>query len=139
VDAGRPSASAARRAAIREVLAGAEGEGTALDTELQLLLAEAVPAAGRAAAPAAAGTLEALQETQRILARQQAQLASLMERLADQLDEQQRLAAEQGATAKAQGETAAQLAQLQQELAAERQLQKEAALYLATRGRHSAN
>lgn len=137
--AGRPSASAARRAAIREVLAGAEGEGTALDTELQLLLAEAVPAAGQAPAPAAAGTLEALQETQRILARQQAQLASLMERLADQLDEQQRLAAEQGETARAQGATAAQLAQLQQELAAERQLQKEAALYLATRGRHSAS
>ncbi|AMM31857.1 major facilitator transporter [Sinomonas atrocyanea] len=139
VRAGRPAAASARRAAIREVLAGAEGEGAALDTELALLLAESAPAAAQAAAPAAAGTLEALQETQRILARQQAQLASLMERLADQLDEQQRLAAEQGATAKAQGETAAQLAQLQQELDAERQLQKEAALYLATRGRHSAN
>jgi hypothetical protein len=138
VRAGRPAASSARRAAIREVLAATEGEGEALDTELQLLLAESAPAAAQAAAPSA-GTLEALQETQRILARQQAQLASLMERLADQLDEQQRLAAEQGATAKAQGETAAQLAQLQQELAAERQLQKEAALYLATRGRHSAN
>lgn len=136
---GRTPASAARRAAIREALAAAQGEGTALDTELQLLLAEAVPAAQPAPASSEAGTLEALQETQRLLARQQAQLAALMARLADQLADQQRLAAEQGQTAKAQGEAAAQLTQIQQELAAERQLQKEAALYLATRGRHTAN
>jgi hypothetical protein len=62
-----------------------------------------------------------------------------MARLADQLEAQQRLAAEQGQTAKSQADTASVLAEIQRELAAERQLQKEAALYLATRGRHSAN
>jgi EmrB/QacA subfamily drug resistance transporter len=134
----RPT-STARRAAIREALSGSEGEGAALDTELQLLLAEALPAADRSRDARGADALAALQETQRLLAGQQAQLASLMARLADQLEAQQRLAAEQGQTAKSQADTASVLAEIQRELAAERQLQKEAALYLATRGRHSAN
>ncbi|WP_235780790.1 MDR family MFS transporter [Sinomonas notoginsengisoli] len=132
---GAPS-SAQRRAAIREVLAGTAGEEGGLDSELQLLLAEAetAPVTGRDV-----GTLEALQETQRLLARQQLQLTELMARLAGQLDAQQKLADQLGQTARSQGEAAATLAEIQRELAAERELQKEAALYLATRGRHTAS
>ncbi|WP_369047359.1 MDR family MFS transporter [Sinomonas sp. P10A9] len=134
--AGSPQATGApspamRRAAIREVLAGGEPDAE-LDSELRLLLAESEPASGEHPARAEGQTLAAIQETQRLLGRQQAQLAQLMSRIADQLDAQQRLAAEQG-------QTAATLAEIQGELAAERALQKEAALYLATRGRHTAN
>lgn len=121
------------RAAIREAIAGPE-HGSELDTELQLLLADAERAnAGQTP------DLSALHETQRLLAAQQVQLGQLFSRVADQLEAQQRIAAEQGQTARRQAETAASLAEIQAELAAERQLQKEAALYLATRGRHSAN
>ncbi|MDQ4491935.1 MFS transporter [Sinomonas sp. ASV486] len=136
-DAGSPQATGApspamRRAAIREVLAGSEPQDAELDSELRLLLAESEPASGEHPARAEGQTLAAIQETQRLLGRQQAQLAQLMSRIADQLDAQQRLAAEQS-------QTAATLAEIQGELAAERALQKEAALYLATRGRHTAN
>ncbi|NUP75036.1 MAG: hypothetical protein HOQ07_10370, partial [Sinomonas sp.] len=74
-----------------------------------------------------------------LLAVQQAKLATLMSRISDQLAAQQELAAQQRATAEAQDSTAGTLAEIHRELDAERQLQKEAALYLATRGRHSAN
>lgn len=121
------------RAAIREAFSGPQ-HASELDSELQLLLADAADAR-----PAGSPDLAPLHETQRLLAAQQVQLGQLFSRVADQLEAQQRIAAEQGQTAKAQAETAAQLAQIQAELAAERQLQKEAALYLATRGRHSAN
>ncbi|BCT75139.1 hypothetical protein SCMU_09810 [Sinomonas cyclohexanicum] len=121
------------RAAIREALSVPQ-HASELDSELQLLLADAADAR-----PAGSPDLAPLHETQRLLAAQQVQLGQLFSRVADQLEAQQRIAAEQGQTAKAQAETAAQLAQIQAELAAERQLQKEAALYLATRGRHSAN
>jgi hypothetical protein len=144
-EAGTPAAGAAddgasRRAAVRAALAGREGEAVGLDGELQLLLAEAESASSSAERAGVAGVpdVAVLQETQRLLAAQQVQLGQLFSRVADQLEVQQRIAAEQGQTAKAQAETAASLAELQAELAAERQLQKEAALYLATRGRHTA-
>ncbi|WP_344299772.1 MDR family MFS transporter [Sinomonas flava] len=144
-EAGTPAAGAAddgasRRAAVRAALAGREGEAVGLDGELQLLLAEAESASSSAERAGATGVpdVAVLQETQRLLAAQQVQLGQLFSRVADQLEVQQRIAAEQGQTAKAQAETAASLAELQAELAAERQLQKEAALYLATRGRHTA-
>ncbi|WP_430297863.1 MFS transporter [Sinomonas sp. B1-1] len=144
-EAGIPAAGAAddyasRRAAVRAALAGREGEAVGLDGELQLLLAEAESASSSAERAGAAGVpdVAVLQETQRLLAAQQVQLGQLFSRAADQLEAQQRIAAEQGQTAKAQAETAVSLAELQAELAAERQLQKEAALYLATRGRHTA-
>ncbi|WP_433876881.1 MDR family MFS transporter [Sinomonas atrocyanea] len=138
--AGAADDGASRRAAVRAALAGREGEAAGLDGELQLLLAEAESASSSAERAGAAGVPDAavLQETQRLLAAQQVQLGQLFSRVADQLEVQQRIAAEQGQTAKAQAETAASLAELQAELAAERQLQKEAALYLATRGRHTA-
>ncbi|MBL0704179.1 MDR family MFS transporter [Sinomonas cellulolyticus] len=131
-----PSQAALRHAAIREALAGPE-HGSELDSELQLLLADAE--SRQAAAPVEAPSLAVLQETQRLLAAQQVQLGQLFSRVADQLEVQQRIAAEQSRTAKAQAETAAGLAAIQAELAAERELQKEAALYLATRGRHTAS
>ncbi|MDQ4503098.1 MFS transporter [Sinomonas sp. ASV322] len=135
-DGGAPL-SPTRRAAARAALAARTAEGSALDAELQLLLAEPGEA-GLAGPTTTAETLAALQETQRLLAGQQGQLASLMTRLADQLSAQQELAAKHEAAARQQAETAAELARIQAELDAERELQKEAAFYLATRGRHSA-
>lgn len=148
-DAGLPEASTSpspapgtlpplRRAAVRAALASPRGTGTELEDELELLLAEAGGPAP-ASEPAASETLAALQETQRLLAVQQAKLATVMSSIADQLAVQQQLADQQKATAERQGETARVLDGIKQELAAERELQKEAALYLATRGRHSAN
>jgi hypothetical protein len=148
--AGSPSSDSrqftpARRAAVRAVLAGSSEdpqleEGSQMDSELQLLLADADARLSEAAAPqTTAETLAALQETQRLLAVQQAKLATLMSRISDQLAAQQDLAAQQRATAERQDNAAGTLAEIQRELDAERQLQKEAALYIATRGRHSAS
>jgi len=103
------------------------------DSELRLLLAEreapAVVPDGEAAE--AGATLAALQQTQLLLAKQQEQLARLAERVNTQLLAQLEVS-------ERQGQVAGELARIQAELDAERQLQKEAALYLATRGRHSA-
>ncbi|WP_138416402.1 MDR family MFS transporter [Sinomonas gamaensis] len=140
-----PRMTPARRAAVRAALArSSEGsqleEGTQMDSELQLLLADAEGRLSEAEAPqTTAETLAALQETQRLLAVQQAKLATLMSRISDQLVAQQDLAAQQRATAERQDNAAGTLAEIQRELDAERQLQKEAALYIATRGRHSAS
>lgn len=130
-----------RRAAIRAALAGSReaDEGSELENELQLLLAEADEPAMADARLTASETLAALQETQRLLAVQQAKLATVMSRIADQLAVQQQLADQQKATAERQEETAKALGGMKEELDAEREFQKEAALYLATRGRHSAN
>ncbi len=130
-----------RRAAIRAALAGSQelGDGSELENELQLLLAEADEPAVADVQLTDAETLAALQETQRLLAVQQAKLATVMSRIADQLAVQQQLADQQKATAERQEETAKALGGIKKELDAERELQKEAALYLATRGRHSAN
>jgi hypothetical protein len=142
--AGSPSSDSplmtpARRAAVRAALTSSS-EGTQIDSELQLMLADADAQLSEAAAPqTTAETLAALQETQRLLAVQQAKLATLMSRISDQLAAQQDLAAQQRATAERQDNAAGTLAEIQRELDAERQLQKEAALYIATRGRHSAS
>ncbi|WP_422935752.1 MDR family MFS transporter [Sinomonas sp. P47F7] len=138
-EAGERELSQTRRAAARAALAARSADGSELDTELQLLLAEMGERSLDVVQPSTAQAIEALQETQRLLATQQSQLTGLMSRLADQLSEQQQLAAKQQALAERQEATAAELAQIQRELDAERELQKEAALYLATRGRHSAN
>ncbi|MEA5454101.1 MFS transporter [Sinomonas sp. JGH33] len=135
---GDATLSPTRRAAVRAALAARSAEDSALDTELQLLLAEAGEAPS-AVPTTTAQTLAALQETQRLLAGQQAQLGGLMARLADQLAAQQELAAKHELAARQQAETAGELARLHAELDAERELQKEAAFYLATRGRHSAS
>ena len=136
---GERELSQTRRAAARAALAARSAEESELDNELQLLLAEAGERSAEDAPRGALETIAALQETQRLLAGHQAQLVGLMARLADQLAEQQAVAATQKATAEQQGATAAELAQIRRDLDAEWQLQKEAALYLATRGRHSAN
>ncbi|HKU11790.1 MAG TPA: MDR family MFS transporter [Sinomonas sp.] len=134
-----PLMTPARRAAVRAALTSSS-EGTQIDSELQLMLADADAQLSEAAAPqTTAETLAALQETQRLLAVQQAKLATLMSRISDQLAAQQDLAAQQRATAERQDNAAGTLAEIQRELDAERQLQKEAALYIATRGRHSAS
>ncbi|MGN6403944.1 MDR family MFS transporter [Sinomonas sp.] len=134
-----PLMTPARRAAVRAALTSSS-EGTQIDSELQLMLADADAQLSEAAAPqTTAETLAVLQETQRLLAVQQAKLATLMSRISDQLAAQQDLAAQQRATAERQDNAAATLAEIQRELDAERQLQKEAALYIATRGRHSAS
>jgi hypothetical protein len=123
---------------VRAALAHSS-EGSEIDGELQLLLADAEAGLSEEAVPpTTAETLAALQETQRLLAVQQARLATLMARISDQLAAQQEVAAQQRATAERQDNAAGTLAEIQRELDAERQLQKEAALYIATRGRHSA-
>jgi EmrB/QacA subfamily drug resistance transporter len=133
-----PRLEPSRRAAVRAALAHSS-EGSEIDGELQLLLADAEAGLSEEAVPpTTAETLAALQETQRLLAVQQARLATLMARISDQLAAQQEVAAQQRATAERQDNAAGTLAEIQRELDAERQLQKEAALYIATRGRHSA-
>jgi len=101
-----------------------------LDSELRLLLAER-EAPGVVPQGDTAATLAALQQTQLLLAKQQEQLAKLSEKVNTQLLAQLEMS-------ERQGQAATELARIQAELDAERQLQKEAALYLATRGRHSA-
>lgn len=138
-EAGERELSQTRRAAARAALAARSGEDSELDNELQLLLAEVDGRSLDLVQPSTVQAIEALQETQRLLATQQSQLTGLMSRLADQLSEQQELASKQQALAERQEATAAHLAEIRRELDAERQIQKEAALYLATRGRHSAS
>lgn len=79
----------------------------------------------------AAATLQKLQDTQHLLARQQAELGGLVLNIQEQLRSQQEVAARQAATA-------AELSRLQRKLLKERKLQAAAALYLAGHGRHSA-
>jgi len=79
----------------------------------------------------AAATLQKLQETQHLLARQQAELGGLVLDIQEQLSSQREVAAKQAATA-------AELSRLQRKLLKERKLQAAAALYLVGHGRHSA-
>jgi len=78
-----------------------------------------------------AATLQKLQDTQHLLARQQAELGGLVLDIQEQLRSQQEVAAKQAATA-------AELGRLQRKLLKERKVQAAAALYLAGRGKHSA-
>ncbi|HEY1158580.1 MAG TPA: MDR family MFS transporter [Arthrobacter sp.] len=79
----------------------------------------------------AAATLQTLQETQHLLARQQAALGNMLLDVQEQHRSQQELAAKQAATA-------AELSRVQRKLLKERKIQAAAALYLAGHGRHSA-
>ncbi|WJH25281.1 MDR family MFS transporter [Pseudarthrobacter defluvii] len=79
----------------------------------------------------AAATLQKLQETQHLLARQQAALGNMLLDVQEQHRSQQELAAKQAATA-------AELSRLQRKLLKERKIQAAAALYLVGHGRHSA-
>ena len=83
------------------------------------------------AVASAAATLQKLQDTQQLLARQQAELGSMVLDIQEQLRSQRDLAAQQAATA-------AQLSRVQRKLLKERKLQAAAALYLAGTGKHSA-
>ncbi|NUP59621.1 MAG: MFS transporter [Pseudarthrobacter sp.] len=83
------------------------------------------------AVASAAATLERLQHTQQLLARQQADLGGLVLDIQEQLRSQQEVAAQQAATA-------AELSRLQRKLLKERKIQAAAALYLAGHGKHSA-
>ncbi|HKU01643.1 MAG TPA: MDR family MFS transporter [Arthrobacter sp.] len=98
--------------------------------ELDLRSADSVDKAADAIASAAA-TLQKLQDTQHLLARQQAELGTLVLDIQQQLRSQQEVAAGQAATA-------AELSRLQRKLLKERKIQAAAALYLAGHGRHSA-
>ncbi|MBT2566116.1 MFS transporter [Arthrobacter sp. ISL-85] len=97
---------------------------------LDLRSAENVGRAADAVASAAA-TLQKLQETQHLLARQQAELGGLVLDIQEQLRSQRDVAARQAATA-------AELSRLQRKLLKERKIQAAAALYLAGHGKHSA-
>lgn len=97
---------------------------------LDLRSADTMDKAADAVASAAA-TLQKLQETQHLLARQQAELGGLVLDIQEQLRSQQDVAAKQAATA-------AELNRLQRKLLKERRIQAAAALYLAGHGRHSA-
>ncbi|NUS36055.1 MAG: MFS transporter, partial [Pseudarthrobacter sp.] len=83
------------------------------------------------AVASAAATLERLQHTQQLLARQQADLGGLVLDIQEQMRSQQEVAAQQAATA-------AELSRLQRKLLKERKIQAAAALYLAGHGKHSA-
>lgn len=98
--------------------------------ELDLRSAGSVDKAADAIASAAA-TLQKLQDTQHLLARQQAELGTLVLDIQQQLRSQQEVAAGQAATA-------AELSRLQRKLLKERKIQAAAALYLAGHGKHSA-
>ncbi|MDQ0146946.1 MDR family MFS transporter [Pseudarthrobacter niigatensis] len=98
--------------------------------ELDLRSADSVDRAADAIASAAA-TLQKLQDTQDLLARQQAELGTLVLDIQQQLRSQQEVAAGQAATA-------AELSRLQRKLLKERKIQAAAALYLAGHGKHSA-
>ncbi|MFF2348009.1 MDR family MFS transporter [Pseudarthrobacter sp. NPDC058119] len=98
--------------------------------ELDLRSADSVDKAADAIASAAA-TLQKLQDTQHLLARQQAELGTLVLDIQQQLRSQQEVAAGQAATA-------AELSRLQRKLLKERKIQAAAALYLAGHGKHSA-
>ncbi|UTT70419.1 MFS transporter [Arthrobacter sp. DNA4] len=98
--------------------------------ELDLRSADNVDKAANAIA-SAADTLQKLQDTQHLLARQQAELGTMVLDIQEQLRSQQEVAARQAATA-------AELSRLQRKLLKERKIQAAAALYLAGHGRHSA-
>ncbi|MGK3649811.1 MDR family MFS transporter [Pseudarthrobacter enclensis] len=98
--------------------------------DLDLRSADAADKAAAAVANAA-DTLRKLQDTQHLLARQQAELGGLVLDIQEQLKSQRELAARQEATA-------AELRRVQRKLMKERKLQAAAALYLAGRGKHSA-
>ncbi|BCW53468.1 MULTISPECIES: MDR family MFS transporter [unclassified Arthrobacter] len=97
---------------------------------LDLRSADTMDKAADAVASAAA-TLQKLQDTQHLLARQQAELGGLVLDIQEQLRSQQDVAARQAATA-------AELSRMQRKLLKERKIQAAAALYLAGRGKHSA-
>ncbi|WP_370874572.1 MDR family MFS transporter [Pseudarthrobacter defluvii] len=98
--------------------------------ELDLRSADNVDKAADAIASAAA-TLQKLQDTQHLLARQQAALGNMLLDIQEQHRSQQDVASKQAATA-------AELSRLQRKLLKERKIQAAAALYLAGHGRHSA-
>ncbi|WP_426765947.1 MDR family MFS transporter [Pseudarthrobacter sp. 1G09] len=128
-DGGRAAAAAASRSVATEDFEEAfartfGGEG------LDLRSAGSVEKAADAVA-SAADTLRKLQDTQHLLARQQAELGGLVLDIQEQLRSQRDLAAQQEATA-------AELRRVQRKLLKERKLQAAAALYLAGRGKHSA-
>ncbi|MBX7445767.1 MULTISPECIES: MDR family MFS transporter [unclassified Arthrobacter] len=83
------------------------------------------------AVASAAATLQKLQDTQHLLARQQVDLGGLVLDIQEQLRSQQAVAAQQAATA-------AELRRLQRKLLKERKIQAAAALYIAGHGKHSA-
>jgi MFS family permease len=83
------------------------------------------------AVSSAAATLQKLQETQDLLARQQVELGALVIDIQDQLRSQREVAAQQAATA-------AELSRMKRKLLKERKVQAAAALYLAGQGKHSA-
>ncbi|MFC8411458.1 MFS transporter [Arthrobacter sp. NPDC057259] len=76
-----------------------------------------------------ADVLQLLLQTQRLLAEQQVQLADALRAVHDQAAEQRAIAAEQARVAE-------QLTTLRRQLAKERKLQRAAADYIATHGRH---
>jgi hypothetical protein len=84
-----------------------------------------------AAVASAAATLQKLQETQHLLARQQVELGKLVLDIQEQLRSQREVAAQQAGTA-------SELSRLKRKLLKERKTQAAAALYLAGHGRHSA-
>ena len=116
---------------LEEVFARSfSSEGLGSPNGLGLGTADSVEKAADAVASAAA-TLQKLQETQHLLARQQAELGGLVLDIQEQLTSQREVAAKQAATA-------AELSRLQRKLLKERKLQAAAALYLVGHGRHSA-
>jgi len=116
---------------LEEVFARSfSSEGLGSPNGLGLGTADSVEKAADAVASAAA-TLQKLQETQHLLARQQAELGGLVLDIQEQLSSQREVAAKQAATA-------AELSRLQRKLLKERKLQAAAALYLVGHGRHSA-
>ena len=88
-------------------------------------------AAAQAVASAAA-TIQKLQDTQQLLARQQVELGKLVLDVQEQLGAQRAVAAQQAATA-------AELSRLKRRLLKEQKVQAAAALYLAGNGKHSAS
>jgi EmrB/QacA subfamily drug resistance transporter len=79
-----------------------------------------------------AATVQKLQDTQQLLARQQVELGRLALDLQEQLRSQRDVAAQQAATA-------AELSRLKRKFLKERKVQAAAALYLAGNGKHSAS
>jgi hypothetical protein len=77
----------------------------------------------------AADVVPVLLQTQQLLAEQQLQLAEALRAVQDQAAEQRLIAAEQARVGK-------ELTALRRQLAKERKLQRAAAAYLATHGRH---
>jgi EmrB/QacA subfamily drug resistance transporter len=83
------------------------------------------------AAATTAETVQKLQDTQHLLARQQVELGKLVLDIQEQLRSQREVAAQQAATA-------AELSRLKRRLLKERKSQAAAALYIASHGKHSA-